>query len=371
MKIAIDCRMYFESGIGRYIRNLISHLRSLDNENQYYLLLLKKEYETLDFSKNFKKILANFGWYGIGEQVKLPELLNRLNPNLVHFPHFNVPIFYQGKFVVTIHDLIHQHFRMRRVTTLDPFIFMIKQFGYKKVFKNAVQKSEKILVPSNYVKNLLFEEWKINKEKIEVTSEAVDNKIFEIANKMSKKQIERVLQKLHIKLPFLFYVGNAHPHKNVEGLIKAFLILRKQYQYLILVLSGNDHYFWQVVKQEYRHKDIIYTGKVSDEEMVALYKSAQCFVMPSFDEGFGIPILEAMVCGTPVVSSEAGALKEVGNNACLYFNPHNIEEIVEKVSLVLNNQSLRRQLVKQGKKRVKGFSWEKLTKKTLEVYSCV
>ncbi len=368
MNITIDARMYQESGVGRYIRNLISMLQLIDKKNRYTLLLTSEDYEKLIFPKNFTKILANFKWYSIKEQIELPKILNNLKPDLVHFPHFNVPIFYTGKFVVTIHDLIHQHFQMKRATTLAPIIYKTKQIGYKAVFKNAVSKSQKILVPSNYVKSQLMKECNINDKKIVVTYEAVDVKIQTLINKINSNQITSVMKKFNIQLPYIFYVGNAHPHKNVEGLINAFINLRNRFQFLNLVLSGQDHYFWQRIKQEFQHQDIIYTGKVNDEELVALYKNALIFVLPSFEEGFGIPALEAMACGTAVVSSNAGSLPEVGGNAVIYFNPKDQHDMESNLNKVLKSDSLRQDLILKGKKRVLNFSWEALAKKTLETY---
>src|SRR3989344_6253280 len=234
MRIVIDARMYQESGVGRYIRNLISELQILEKENEYLILLTKKDYDNLDLNKNFKKVLANFRWYGVEEQIKLPKLLKELNPDLVHFPLFNIPIFYKGKFIVTIHDLIHQHFQMKRATTLNPLTYKIKQLAYKKVFKKAIVDSKKILVPSNYVKNLLVKDWDIDANRVVVTYEAVDEDIFSIAKRIKRERINQVMKKFRIRPPFLFYVGNAHPHKNVEGLIRAFLELRKKYPYLQL-----------------------------------------------------------------------------------------------------------------------------------------
>ena len=389
MKIAIDARMYQESGVGRYIRNLIYNLQKFDSKNEYFILLLQRDYDTLWATSprlvyhkqslpilrkgnNFRKILANFRWYGISEQLKLPNILNRLKPDLIHFPHFNVPIFYRGKFIVTIHDLIHQHFQMRRATTLNPITYKIKQLAYKKVFKNAITKSVKILVPSSYVKNLLVNEWGISGDKIVVTPEAVDNKISTIVDKMSRERIDMVMRKFNIQTPYLFYVGNAHPHKNVEGLIKGFLKLKEKYPKLTLVLAGYDHYFWQRLQKENQHSRIIYTGYVSDGELVALYKQAKAFVMPSFEEGFGIPLLETMACSCPVVSSNAGALKEVGGDAAIYFDPHNLGDMGSKIDRVLKSNELRTELKRQGQKRVKQFSWEKLAKQTLKGYQeCV
>ena len=369
MKIGIDARFFNESGVGRYLRNLISNLQIIDKKNQYFILLLNKDYDRFSETKNFKKVLADFKWYGFAEQFNLPKLLRQLNLDLAHFPHFNVPIFYTGKFVVTIHDLIHQHRQMERATTLDPFTFKIKQLGYRKVFKAATSKSKKILVPSRSVQQLLITEWNVDKEKIAVTPEGVDNSILEAVKKIGKGDSEKVLNKFKIKKPFIFYVGNAHPHKNVEGLIKAFLKLRQKYSNLKLVLSGYDHYFWQRLKKESQYKGIIYTGFVTDEELVALYKGAKAFVLPSFEEGFGIPVLEAMACSCPVVSSNTASLPEVGGEAALYFNSAEPDDMEEKISKVLDNEKLRRKLIEKGLQRFKRFSWKDLATKTLGVYS--
>ncbi len=405
-KIVIDCRMWGESGVGRYIRNLVSNLQELDRKNEYYLLLLKKDYDLEtdeilkrlprrfaprnDNGSNFHKVLADFRWYGVTEQIRLPRILKQIKPDLVHFPHFNVPILYRGKFIVTIHDLIHQHFQMRRATTHDPITYRIKSFGYKTVFQSALRRSTKVLVPSEYVKNLLVSEWKIWDKKIIVTPEGVDEKLLSL-NQESRIKNQEVFKKFNIKKPYILYVGNAHPHKNVEGLIKAFLKIkndshpeldsgsrtnwipgqaRNDKGDLQLVLAGNEHYFWERIKAKYDKdvKDIIFTGFVSDEELVVLYKNAKAFVQPSFEEGFGIPMLEAMSLGCPVVSSNAGSLPEVGGNAAVYFDPTNLDDMVEKIREVLNNQKLAAELIKKGSLRVKDFSWKKLAEQTLKTF---
>ena len=342
MKIVIDGRMINESGVGRYIRNLAENLKKIDPKNEYVL-----------FSPDIK-------WYSIKEQIKLPKLLEDLKPDLVHFPHFNVPIFCKGKFVVTIHDLIHQHFSMQRATTHGPLIYQIKKFGYQKIFQFAIKNAQKILVPSNFVKNQLISDWQVDAKKIIVTYEAVDDKILQLATKTIPYTLT--------PKPYLFYVGNAHPHKNVEGLIKAFLNLKFKIKNLKLVLVGHDHYFWQRIKKEFQDPDIIYKGYVSDEELVTLYKNAKAFVMPSFEEGFGIPILEAMALSCPVVSSNAGSLPEVGGDACLYFDPTNMSDMTNKINKIINDENLRKDLIKKGLQRYKKFSWKKLAEQTLEVY---
>ncbi len=372
MRIGIDARFYSESGVGRYLRNLISNLMVSDKKNEYFIFLLPKDFDEFENSKNFQKVKTECSWYGFAEQFNLPKLLKQYNLDLVHFPHFNVPIFYTGKFVVTIHDLIHQHHAMTRATTLNPFTFKIKQFGYRKVFKTAVTKSLKVLVPSESVKKLLVDEWNVGTEKIIVTHEAVDNEILSINEKIAGKNIEKVLQKFKINGDFIFYVGNAHPHKNVDGLIKAFLILKQRYPNLKLVLSGYDHYFWERVRKESNDPSIIYTGFVSDEELVALFKSARLFVLPSFEEGFGIPVLEAMACGCPVVCSNTSSLPEVAGNAAIFFDPSDQKDLINKISKVLDDEDYKKSLISKGKKRVKLFNWKRLAEQTLEVYKkCV
>ena len=386
MNIVIDGRMINESGIGRYLRNLISELQKLDRKNEYYLLLMRKNYDTSMYQSNFKKVLADSKWYTLEEQIRLPRILGQIDADLVHFPHFNVPYFYDGKFVVTIHDLIHQSFSMER-STHTPLIYGLKHLGYKKIFGNALKKSEKILVPSNYVKSQLIKKWDIDDEKIVVTYEGVDDKMLTAVSKMSTDKNRKILEKFHVRSPYIFYVGNAHPHKNVEGLVKAFtqIHLPGGVENLSsshlgggkpqLVLAGQDNFFWRKIKSSaisYQSSDIVYTGYVNDEELVALYKNASCFVMPSFEEGFGLPILEAFALGCPVVSSNAASLPEVGGDAVIYFDPHDLADMGDKIIKVLKSEELRQDLIKKGKERVKRFSWKKMAEKTLEVYQqCV
>lgn len=369
MDICIDARLINESGVGRYIRNLLENLQVIDKKNIYKILLKKRDLNRFKFADNFKEIEADFNWYSVTEQLKLPKLLNNLKPDLMHFPHFNVPVFYKGKFVVTIHDLIHQHFTMNRATTLDPLTYRVKQFGYRKVFDFALKKSEKILVPSEYVKDQLKNEWGIDNAKITVTTEGVADSILRIKKKRDKKFQIKLLAKIGISGDYIFYVGNAHPHKNIERLIEAFREVKKGNPELKLVLAGADHYFWKRIRDRFKDKDIIYTGFVTDEVLVALLSNAGAFIMPSLEEGFGIPVLEAFACGCPVICSDIGPLKEIGGDACEYFDPKNTKDIAEKIKEVIGNEKLKNRLIEKGEKRYRNFSWKKMAEETLEIYS--
>lgn len=388
MRIVIDARFWSESGLGRYIRNLVYELQKIDKNNNYFILHLEKDYKEITYqNNNFQKVLADFKWYGISEQAKLPKLLNSLQPDLVHIPHFNAPIFYKGKFIVTIHDLIHQHFQSRNASTLNPFLYAVKKFGYKKVFSAAVLNSSKIIVPSEFVKNQLEKEWNLKKEKVEVTYEGVDDEIIRISKEVKEKDFEKVGEKFKIKKPYLFYVGNAQPHKNLNRLILVFGKLKEKYPDLSLVLSGPENSFWEKIskaceltlfKKESHigglpagKAGVIFTGFVSEKQLVVLYKNAECFIMPSLEEGFGIPVLEAMACGCPVISSNQGSLPEVGGDAAYYFNPKDEKDMIEKIPLVLTDSKLKKELTIRGKIRYRKFSWQKMAKQTLGLYQSI
>ena len=330
----------------------------MDKENEYVVFFLEKDIHQLRLNHNFKAVIADFVWYSFREQIKFPAILYKQKLDIVHFPHFNVPILYRGEYVLTIHDLTHLDFKMSRASVHNRLYYEIKHQTYKKVFSESLKKSEKIITVSNFVKEQIINRYNIVPAKIAVTYEAVDS-IFSSSVKMEKPII---------KSPYIFYVGNAHPHKNVEGLIKAFRKLKLEYKNLQLVFSGKEDFFWERVKKEFSDKDIIYKGFVTDKELRNLYENAKAFVFPSFSEGFGIPLLEAFALGCPVISSNKTALPEIGGNAALYFDPYDVNDIANKILHVLNNVSLRKSLIEKGKKRIKLFSWKKMAEETLEVY---
>jgi len=175
MKILIDARLYGleHGGPGRYVINLLKEIGILDKKNEYIILLREKYFNELKFPAHWSKVLANFRHYSLTEQVKLPLLISRLKPDLVHFPHFNVPIAYNGKFVVTIHDIIMHKFKGTDATTLSMPMYFLKRIGYGKVFRKAVFDSEKIIVPSKFVKDELVDYYKISPKKVVVTYEGV------------------------------------------------------------------------------------------------------------------------------------------------------------------------------------------------------
>jgi len=175
MRIVIDGRFYGleNAGLGRYTINLINGLQKIDTTNQYIVLLRKKYFNQLNLPSNWGKILVDINHYSLEEQIKLPKLIKGLKPNLVHFLHFNVPVFYQGKFIVTIHDLLMHKQKGLEGTTLTPSRYFLKRLGYKLVFGNAVKKALKVIVPSQAVKEEVCYYYKLDPEKVIVTYEGI------------------------------------------------------------------------------------------------------------------------------------------------------------------------------------------------------
>jgi glycosyltransferase involved in cell wall biosynthesis len=377
MRIAIDARFYgpLGKGLGRYTQRLIENLEKVDFKNQYIIFLRKEgfsEYEPKN--PNFKKVLADYPWYGPIEQIMMPLAIKKTKADLVHFPHFNVPIFYRGKFIVTIHDLILLQFPTKRATTLGPLLYKFKYWGYETVIRSAIKRAKKIITVSLCTKNNLIKHFNIDPEKIFAIYEAADT-----VETGQLKIPETDLSPFGIKKPYLLYVGNAYPHKNLEGLLKIFKKMKNEpnfnYQ---LVLVGKEDYFYNRLKKEAEEMDLVKTnilspaiffGFASQPILADLYRNASLYIFPSFVEGFGLPALEAMSYGLPVIASNSSCLPEILGEAALYFNPSNEKEFSDIIRLGLTNEILRKELIKNGHEQIKKYSWQKCAQETLITYA--
>jgi glycosyltransferase involved in cell wall biosynthesis len=368
MKIGIDCRLWSETGVGRYIRNLVLNLQKIDKKNEYCLFVLSKDKdEILKLVQNgrIKIIRADIRWHTLEEQLKFPSLLNKENLDLMHFPYFAVPVLYGRPFIITIHDLITDHYSTGHASTLPIPFYYLKKGAYKLVINMAAKKARKIIAVSNATKNDIVDRLKISPQKIVVTYEGVDDKISNL-----KLQIPNIFQ----NSKYFLYVGNAFPHKNLDRLIEAFKILDADMK---LVLVGKEDYFYKRLKNQIKEMDlsekVIFLKNVDDKELSSLYRNAQALILPSLMEGFGLPALEAMANNCLVLASKIPALEEVCGDAAIYFDPRNIQDIAEKINMVhLSDANHYDDKREKGLKRAKLFSWSKMAKETLEVYeSCV
>ena len=366
LKIIIDARfMGTATGIGRYISELVLNLEKIDHKNDYYILINEENKDKYNpGNNNFHKIVVSIPWYGLKEQIQIPKILNKIKPDLVHFPHFNVPIFLKFPFVVTIHDLILTRYPSQRATTLSPIKYFLKNVLYRIVISHAVKSSKKIITVSEFTKKDIVEFFKINGDKIFVTYEGVSRAL------VGDNENSDVLSKLNIKKDFLLYVGNAYPHKNLEFLISSFNKFSNLENYE-LVLVGQEDYFYKRLKQfviDNNFKNIIFAGFVDDENLSILYKKCSVYVFPSLCEGFGLPALEAIKNGAVVLSSNYSCLPEILKDCAIYFDPKNQNDFVEKLNKILTDNNLKEDLKLKSQELLKNYNWEKMAKQTLEIY---
>lgn len=361
MKIGIDARFLgTETGIGRYIKELIEHLEVIQGEHDFVIFLRKRNFNTYTpRNRRFKKVLADAPWYGLDEQTEFPRILEKEKVDLMHFPHFNVPFLYKKPFVVTIHDLILLKYPSARATTLGPIKFFLKYFFYRLVIQRAIRDAKFVITPSEFTKKEVIKYFKKSEHKIITTREGVS---FAVVHNFIPAQTHE---------PYFLYVGNAYPHKNLEGLIRAFKIFKKyKNDKFKLVLVGKEDYFWRRLKKFAGAEDgIAFRGYVSDQELAELYQNAYAYIFPSFCEGFGLPGLEAMASGASVLASNSSCLPEIYGDAALYFNPQSIDEMVKKMSEIVYSPGLRKDLIEKGYERVKGYDWGRCAKDTLNVYN--
>jgi len=384
-KIGIDARFYgpLGKGLGRYVQEIVDNLVTI-NENsggefEYVIFLGPDNFNNFKSNSSFvKKKLVSLPWYSWREQLFFPNLIKKEKLDLMHFPHFNVPIFCPTPFVVTIHDLILTRFPSRRASMLPAIVYWMKQLAYRIVISIAMRRAKKIIAVSNFTKNDIVNKFNIDEKKVIVTYEGVANLNKGFSEDYFRAQQLSVLEKYKISSPFLLYVGNAYPHKNLELLLTSLKKLLVDYPNLKLVMVGKEDYFYRRLKQQAEelgmhgkannNSSVIFTAYVPDDELAILYSKALVYVFPSFYEGFGLPPLEAMSFSCPVLSSNQASLPEILADAALYFNPYKTIDFLEKIKLIMDDSALRSRLKEVGLKNIKRFNWRECSKKTLEIY---
>jgi len=401
MRIGIDARFYGPTGkgLGRYTQEIVDNIIKIvnadkfsqdekntsvsfgDDKIEFVIFLGRDNFDDFICShSNVRKVFLRARWYSWQEQLLMPFVIWRERLDLIHYPHFNVPILTPCKFVVTIHDLILTNFPTLRATTLSPLVYYFKNFAYRLVIISAIKRARKVITVSQFTKDDLTQKFKIKADKIAVTYEGVfnlarGNGVLETAELNSVE----VLKKYNIfNNNFLLYVGNAYPHKNLELLIRVFQRLLLQKQDLKLVLVGKEDYFYKKIhnyantlglwKENGAESSVVFTGYVPDNQLAILYQQAKAYVFPSLYEGFGLPPLEAMAMSCPVASSNRASLPEILGEAALYFNPENENDVIEKILDILNNEVLRDHLIARGINQVKKYDWQKCAQETLIIY---
>lgn len=354
--IAIDARI-ISSSTGTYVERLLHYLQQIDTTNKYTVLVRKKD---MNFWKptasNFSVRVADFANYSLAEQTKFKTFLDTLAPDLVHFCMPQQPVLYNRPHVTTFHDLT-----LLKTYNSDKnwFSYHTKQLIGRFVFKRVLKTSRYVISPTEYTKKDILKFAKISADKIAVTPLAAD------------VHIDKLEPFNHPFKEFILYVGQQSDYKNIRRLGDAHQKLLQSRPDLGLILVGNknasalanENYFLNK-----GHKNILFTGFLPDAQRDWLYKNAAAYIFPSLMEGFGLPGLEAMGYGAPVISSDATCLPEVYGDAAHYFNPLDANDIERAISEVLNDYKLRNSLVKKGYRQLAKYSWLRTAKQTHAVY---
>lgn len=371
MRIGIDCRIYGPSftGIGRYTYELVRHFIDLNQKlaSPHEIVLFFNDPEYKEFKStdnNVKKVLANCKHYSLSEQFKFPRILKKENLDIIHFPHFNIPILYRRPYIVTIHDLTLSFFpgqKMRR---------WYHRLAYHFTITNAVKKAKKIISVSKNTKSDLVDFLKVPAKKIIPIYNGISDQFTFLKD---PREAEKTLKKHKITKEFLLYTGVWRSHKNLVNLIQAFDILKNEKKLdLQLVITGKpDQNYPEIlntIKRLNLTPDIVLPGLVSEEELNHLYNAALIYVFPSLYEGFGLPPLESMKCGTPVCASSTSSISEIcGNENAIYFDPLDIREMAEKIDMLYRDSVLQGRLIERGINHAAKFTWDTTAKKTFNI----
>ncbi len=355
-RIVIDARV-INTTTGTYVERLLHYLQKIDSKNTYTVLIPTKDAAYWQpTAKNFSVKLVDIPDYSFAEQLTFKKILDELHADLVHFCMPQQPIRYRGKKVTTFHDLT-----LLRVYNSDKnyLAFKVKQLVGRYVFKRVARDSTEIIAPTEYTKNDLVDFAKITPEKVHVTYEAADIGQYEL--------IPYDVPYEH----FLINVGRHSDYKNCVRLAEAHQKLLEKHPDLGLVfVNGPDESVLANKKifEERGYKNIHFTLKAMKGERDYLYSKATAYVTPSLFEGFGLGALEAMGFGLPVLSSTSTCLPEVYDDGALFFDPLDVDDMAEKIDLVLSDDTIRHDLKARGLARHKFFSWEKMARETLSVY---
>lgn len=359
--IIIDARIR-RSSTGRYIDRLIEHLQDIDGYHRY-TILLQPDDPWQPRSRNFTALPCRFPQFSLNplDEFGFARQLYALKPDMVHFSMTQQPLLYFGHIVTTTHDTTMYHFVRRGSTPLPAYKLKIGLYHFLVWW--AHRKSSHVIVPTYTVAKEFAARQPSVARKLVVTLESSEPAMSITAE-----------QPKGIDGDFLVYVGTAFPHKNLFKLVEGFALLHKQHPKLKLVLAGKFEKHYQELREQIDQlpadvaQQVITPGFVSDAELAWLYEHCQAYVFSSLSEGFGLPPLEAMAHGAPVISSNASVMPEVYGEAAHYFDPREPKDIARAIDEVLSDDNLRRELIKKGHEQLKKYSWHKMAEETLTVY---
>lgn len=372
MKICYDARVIIDqqTGLGNYTYNLIKSILEIDRRNFYIVLIggkLRKDHPIHSLQqKNLIKKIVNISPVSLSQQSLLPLELLRLKPDLYHYPNWDIPWLQPVKSIFTIHDLTYlkiddAYLKFKR----------LKKFYTRVNIYLGLKKANKIITVSESTKKDLLNNFKVSPDKIRVVYEACEDSFN------NGHLIKNITNQPQDKSQFNYFlcVGERRPHKNLVRTIQAFNLFKKQHKNFKLIIIGKPYSSYlepsKLVHELNIADDVIFYGYVPTDKLVNLYQNAEALLFVSLYEGFGLPILEAMSCGTPVITSNISATNEIAADAAIKVNPYDVSAINEAMIQIVENQALRKNLIQQGLQRKDDFSWRKAAEQTLAVYESI
>ncbi len=365
MRIAIDVRKLHDFGIGTYVRNLVLGLSRLDTDDSYLLLCRTSDFPfATALGPRFVPARQEAGNYSVREQWSVPLSLARGRVDVFHAPHYVVSPLTPCPFVVTIHDCIHLRFPEYLPNRLAPHYA-------RAMMRGAARRARRVLTVSEASRRDIVHYLGVSADKVDVIPNAPDERLRQPP---TAEDLAHVRERLQVTTPFVLYAGNIKPHKNVDRLIEAYSIVRRlgHTDTSLLVIGDEVSKFpnlRRLVHQLDLQSHVRFLGFVNDATLAALYRLASVFVFPSLYEGFGLPPLEAMAAGVPVVTSNASSLPEVVGDAALLVDPLDAGALADAIARVLGDPALRATLIERGHARVAEFSWDRAAARTHAAYA--
>lgn len=363
MKIALDLRRIKNPGIGRYMKCLAEAVLARAPEHEYLLILPPDANEMIAVPDGrVEQICSSATYYSLREQVELPRLLRRHQADVLHSPHFNIPLARPCPTVVTIHDVIYLACKQDLPSRLG-------RLYYRAMMTASVRRADRVLTVSEFSKKEIVRHLNADPARIDVIHSGVDPAFQRVTD---AAQIEAVLSRYHIDADYILYAGIYKPRKNHAGLLRAFKEFLKSGASVNLVIAGpmaeGERELRRLANELGIAGRVIITGFVPDSDLPALYSAARVYACPSLYEGFGFTVLEAMTCSVPVVSSANASLPEIAGDAALYADPQKPEEFAGALWRAFSEPGLRRELVEKGFKNVRRFNWQSAADATLAAY---
>lgn len=362
MRIAIDLRRIKNPGIGRYMQCLAEAILTQESGHEFLLLAPPDLQDAISCNSAARLLPCGVKYYSVREQVELPRILRRHRIDLLHSPHFMLPLLSSCPAVTTIHDVIY-------LACKNDLPSVAGRAYYKGMMLASARRARKIITVSEFSKADIVRYLKIAPEKIEVIPSAVSPVFRQVRE---KSRIDVVLGKYGITTDFILYAGIYKPRKNHAGLLHAFQKFKAAGAKARLVIAGPMNEGESPLKELAQElgiaEQVIFTGAVDDLELATLYSAARVYACPSLYEGFGFTVLEAMACGAPVVCSPETSLPEVAGDAALYADPRDPDKFAEALARVFSDAELRAELIEKGRKNCERFSWKKTAARTISVY---